>query len=153
MTTTPIHIEQGGPELINRLEHLWLALRDFHADISPRIHARIGHKTFSQRRAELDGILNLHIQIATLHDQQIGCCVSSARNPETGEINFVYVADEHRSTGIGSEMIRNATQKLTQFGAQHITLTTAPENPRAIALYERLGFVPDELIMRLSTQP
>jgi len=53
----------------------------------------------------------------------------------------IVVAREYRSTGIGTEMLRTLLKECTKDGLKTVELQVLTTNPRALALYERLGFV------------
>jgi ribosomal protein S18 acetylase RimI-like enzyme len=62
-----------------------------------------------------------------------------------GGVLGVGVLLEHRGKGIGSALIRAATDMAKAAGLTRIELTVRERNDRAIALYERLGFVREGL--------
>lgn len=59
------------------------------------------------------------------------------------KISDLYVAQRVRSMGIGKAMIAYMEELAVAFGHKVIHIGVDPvENPRALALYERLGYVP-----------
>lgn len=62
-----------------------------------------------------------------------------------GGVLGVGVLLEHRGKGIGSALIRAAIDSAKAAGLTRIELTVRENNDRAIALYERLGFVREGL--------
>jgi len=58
-----------------------------------------------------------------------------------GGVLGVGVLREHRGKGIGTALIRSAIEMAKRAGLTRIELTVREHNARAIALYERLGFV------------
>jgi GNAT superfamily N-acetyltransferase len=52
-----------------------------------------------------------------------------------------YVVANRRSQGIGTQLLGRALQLARERGASQVTLCVDTDNPRARALYERLGFV------------
>ena len=50
------------------------------------------------------------------------------------------ILPERRSEGIGSQLIAAALQTCRQRQSAHLTICVNTDNPRAHALYERLGF-------------
>lgn len=62
-----------------------------------------------------------------------------------GGVLGVGVLLEHRGRGIGSALIRAAIDSAKAAGLTRIELTVRENNDRAIALYERLGFVREGL--------
>jgi ribosomal protein S18 acetylase RimI-like enzyme len=70
--------------------------------------------------------------------------------PQDIYIDYIATSPEHRSKGIGTQLIEFTRDTL---GHKHIELETYSKNTRAIILYERLGFkitkVKRSFIMRL----
>jgi GNAT superfamily N-acetyltransferase len=59
------------------------------------------------------------------------------------KISDLYVAQRFRSMGIGTSMIARMEELAVAFGHKVMHVGVDPvENPRALALYERLGYVP-----------
>jgi ribosomal protein S18 acetylase RimI-like enzyme len=57
-------------------------------------------------------------------------------------IDEIWVAPERRSGGVGSAVIAHAIRMMRERGAVAFELEVTPDNARARALYERLGFRP-----------
>ena len=57
------------------------------------------------------------------------------------DIEDLFVVPEHRSRGIGSELLSHAEILAAQNGYRQIGLAVAIDNPRAMSLYERRGYV------------
>lgn len=51
------------------------------------------------------------------------------------------VAPEAQGRGVAGPMLRDALARLLRAGVTRVELTVEADNPRAIAFYERLGFV------------
>jgi RimJ/RimL family protein N-acetyltransferase len=60
---------------------------------------------------------------------------------EVGEIGDLIVAEKQRSIGIGSAMIAHLIGAARGRGITRIEIGAAASNPRALALYKRLGFI------------
>lgn len=65
------------------------------------------------------------------------------RRPRSGELllDGICVAAHARGLGIGTRLLDAATDLAAGVGASSVRLTVVDTNPRARALYERLGFV------------
>jgi len=63
-----------------------------------------------------------------------------------GWINYLAVEPAHRRTGLGREIMAKAEEKLRALGCPKINLQVRQGNQDAIAFYESLGFVEDEVI-------
>jgi ribosomal protein S18 acetylase RimI-like enzyme len=57
-------------------------------------------------------------------------------------IDEIWVAPERRGQGVGTAVIAHAMEAMQQRGAVAFELEVTPDNARARALYERLGFRP-----------
>jgi ribosomal protein S18 acetylase RimI-like enzyme len=60
--------------------------------------------------------------------------------PRTAEISDLIVNACYRSQGIGSQIIAYLTEAARSFHIQVLEIGVALSNPRALALYRRLGF-------------
>lgn len=61
--------------------------------------------------------------------------------PRTGEISDLVVAAPDRGRGLGTAMIQYLTRAARDLHAPQLEIGAALSNPRALALYRRLGFV------------
>ncbi len=66
----------------------------------------------------------------------VGFCLSTAH----GYINHVYTDRAHQGKGIASGLIRHVLRAHAALGIARSTILTHDTNPRAIAVYRRLGF-------------
>jgi len=60
--------------------------------------------------------------------------------PRSAEISDLIVNAQYRSRGIGSTVIRYLTEAARSLQVQTLEIGVALSNPRALALYRRLGF-------------
>ena len=58
------------------------------------------------------------------------------------------IVEEHRGRGIGTALIRTALESARQRGLKRVELHVRENNKRAIALYEKFGFVREGLLRR-----
>ncbi|MEM6283191.1 MAG: GNAT family N-acetyltransferase [Chloroflexota bacterium] len=71
--------------------------------------------------------------------------------PRCAEISDLYVEEAYRSMGYGTALIQYLTRHAHTLRAGCIEIGAAESNPRAAALYRRLGFVDNRVIdMNLS---
>jgi len=66
--------------------------------------------------------------------------------PRCGEISDLYVDDRYRSRGIGTAMIQYLVRTSRQMLLPAVEIGVALSNPRALALYRRLGFTDDRTV-------
>jgi len=69
------------------------------------------------------------------------CGIDYARNPGAGTLWQLHVHAALQSLGIGTLIIGAAEQRIRARGLDRAELAVADSNPRARALYERLGYV------------
>lgn len=66
--------------------------------------------------------------------------IDYASKPGTGTLTQLSTADELQGRGIGAHLIAVAEQRMRQRGVHTAELGVEDDNPRARALYERLGY-------------
>jgi RimJ/RimL family protein N-acetyltransferase len=76
--------------------------------------------------------------------------ISMERNVVSSHVGTlsIVVADDWREVGIGSAMVRAALEWARAKGLLKVALAVFPDNERAIAVYERAGFVREGLRRR-----
>lgn len=63
------------------------------------------------------------------------------RIPRCAHVEDLFVMPEHRSRGIGTRILKHGERLAMERGFGKIGLAVGIDNPRARALYERLGYV------------
>jgi ribosomal protein S18 acetylase RimI-like enzyme len=66
--------------------------------------------------------------------------------PRTTEISDLIVTPGCRNHGIGTAIIQHLIDKVRSWHFSQVEIGVALSNPRALALYQRLGFVEDRVI-------
>ena len=66
--------------------------------------------------------------------------------PRCAEISDLVISPAYRSQGYGTALIQHLSQLAIQLGASCVEIGAAVSNPRATALYHRLGFVDQRTI-------
>ena len=77
--------------------------------------------------------------VAELAGQIVGT-VMVGYEGHRGWINYLAVAPTHRRAGLGRALMAAAEQRLRAAGCPKINLQVRPDNPEAVAFYERIGF-------------
>ena len=67
-----------------------------------------------------------------------GVSLASLVAGDVGHITQVCVAPEHRSTGLGYELMRRSLTALAEHGCRAVSLTVTASNDPAVRLYERM---------------
>lgn len=69
-----------------------------------------------------------------------GLLLCSRVREDVGHVTQICVAPEYRDRGLGRLLMRECARTLARRGFSLLTLTVTASNPKAVALYEKLGF-------------
>jgi ribosomal protein S18 acetylase RimI-like enzyme len=73
-------------------------------------------------------------------DEAAGC-IGIHPHDEYGHVIGMLVDEQYRGRGIGEALLVNAITWARQRGLPHVSLLVFPHNKRAIALYQKYGFI------------
>ncbi|KAJ0398801.1 hypothetical protein P43SY_007414 [Pythium insidiosum] len=109
--------------------------------------ARSNHKLVGVIVCRLEEIGSTEPQSKQLSDEQ---GAPSVLDPPRwrGYIAMLAVEKTHRKQGIGSQLVRRAIDLMIAKGCEEVMLETEIVNKGAIRLYENLGFLRDERLVR-----
>ncbi len=74
------------------------------------------------------------------------------RNPQlsvdrVGKVDNIFVAEDKRGKRIGTKLIESLCECFTQQGVKYIEISCDVQNPDALRLYKRLGFVEQKMLL------
>lgn len=78
--------------------------------------------------------------LAKIDEDVVGCGWIRKLFPGIGAVGGMYVAEQHRGQGFGTELLNNLCNTLSQQGYRIIMLGVHRSNTGAINLYRRNGF-------------
>ena len=83
----------------------------------------------------------------------VGCIwLGQATDQRTGQLHpyvlLLYVHSQHRRRGLATALLDTAHQWASREGHQQITLQVFSDNGAAQALYQKLGYVPEAILMK-----
>jgi ribosomal protein S18 acetylase RimI-like enzyme len=132
------------PATENDRETLRLLWREF-AGTPPPWAEGAEEETF----AELDRALAAGTAvIAEEGGEPIGFAAGLSRGDRVAELTELYVRTEARRSGVATELVRAV---LAAVGADYVRVAVGVDNQAARTFYRRLGFQPEQLILRLDT--
>jgi ribosomal protein S18 acetylase RimI-like enzyme len=157
-------IERGGPDDLESLGPLWVAVHHHHAESMPELAPYVtDEETWAARRelyAELlakpDTILLLAREGGELVGYGLAHVLALAdtwvadtwvTGERVGEIESLAVLPEHRGGGLGTRLLERLEAELAQDGVTDLVLGVLPGNEAAIRLYERRGYRPTWLYL------
>ncbi|MEA2291049.1 MAG: hypothetical protein QOF17_69 [Solirubrobacteraceae bacterium] len=158
-------IERGGPQDLEALEPLWVAVHHHHAESMPELAPYVDDEaTWTARRALYAELLAKPDTILLLAraggGELVGYGLAHVMAPEdtwvadtwvtgrrVGEIESLAVVPAHRGGGLGTRLLERLETELAQDGVSDLVLGVLPGNAAAIRLYERRGYRPTWLYL------
>jgi GNAT superfamily N-acetyltransferase len=140
-------ISSAASSDLQRLEPLWWALYRHQGEHGMRL--KLEQDAFSAWVDSLEPFLGrfAHVTIATLGSEIVGFIAARIRTlppyfgrGQVGVITEVFVADEHRSLGIGRRMLDHTRAWYQENAVRRIELQVVAENPDGLRFYESLGW-------------
>ncbi len=83
--------------------------------------------------------------VAVAHGEIVGS-VMAGYDGHRGWINYLAVAPEARAGGIGRALMGHAERALGALGCPKVNLQVRAQNESALAFYQRLGYVQDDVV-------
>jgi [ribosomal protein S18]-alanine N-acetyltransferase len=116
------------------------AVSRLHDELFPDTHLTSGQLVSSRE----DVLLAARLDGAT-----IGYLRAEIQPGGNGYLDFLGVDDRHRGSGVGGALVEQAIVELAARGAKTVSLTVREDNVAARALYARLGFAGDRILVPL----
>jgi ribosomal protein S18 acetylase RimI-like enzyme len=152
---TDIEITEGGLELLDFLEPLWLALFDHHVNGGAAGLPSIPRsKSWPLRKAHYERLLatpGAFVLLTRRKDRAVGYVLVHIHEGaddtwptgnRIGDIESVALLPEERSRGLGTHLLDLAEEHLAQQGIDTVQLSVMTGNDRAVEFYKRRGMVP-----------
>ncbi|MDQ8735873.1 GNAT family N-acetyltransferase [Paenibacillus sp. LHD-38] len=89
-----------------------------------------------------------HIAITLVNNKAVGClmlkaCSDNDLQKFSGEISAIYLLQNFRAIGLGSQLLNWGLERLKDLGYSTAVLWVLKENKNAIMFYEKQGFMRD----------
>ncbi len=149
-------LDVGSGELLERVEPLWLQLREHHAGATARWGEQLRGTGFASRRAGLiaKGVGGLLVVMAKSDGRDVGYCVCSIGADGAGDIDSLFVAAAHRRSGIGQKLVARGLDWFAERAVTRISVEVLVGNEAALPFYEHFGFYPrTHRLQRLNPPP
>lgn len=134
---------EGGTELIVEIKPLWEALNVYHQNKAVHFSEKIRENTFDKRHERFfSGEFKVHVEIIKVNDQTqpIGYCICTISSDGIGEIDSLYIEDEHRGSILGQALMNNALEWLQSNKTTTNRIKVAEGNESALNFYKKFGF-------------
>jgi len=140
-------IRQGDQNDLDLVKPLWERLVHFHVDLSTHFKNRFENADWTKRKERLIRCckdISLHYVVEEKRGNIVGYCISTIdkEDDKIGEVASIYVQQEYRGLGLGTQLMTKATEWLQSQGAQTQKLFVGAGNESVLDFYRRFGFVP-----------
>jgi ribosomal protein S18 acetylase RimI-like enzyme len=145
--TCCVSIREAKANDLQRLEPLWEALYDHQREHG--LLSSLSPDGFMRWRQALAPVLGRFgcLFLAETEEELVGFLAGRIRTPTppfaatpVGFISEVFVRPEHRGSGTGRELLRQATEWIAQQGVTRLELQVLSGNTQARQIYEYLGW-------------
>jgi diamine N-acetyltransferase len=148
-----LELIEGGAELLDHIEPLWIKLNALHAEKSTYFRETFSNTSFSQRKQAFEGRSlagKLLVILAKTQDQEaVGYCVCSVndshsvtRPGKTGEIDSMFVLAAYRRRGLGRMFLKQAMDWFDENGADDVIAFVGVGNEEVLDFYKSFGLLP-----------
>lgn len=137
------------PALLQLEQDIVDAERPYNRDIkSDNAHYYDLHKLLSQPNSIVK-VIELNGNIIATGYVEIRPSKTSLTHAEHGYLGFMFVHEQHRGKGLNQQIMSSLIAWAKQQGMTHFYLDVYAQNQGAIKAYEKLGFEPALLEMKL----
>ena len=139
-----MNVRRAAAEDFEAIADLW---RQFDHEIPPPTHE--GPADQETELAEVREIIASEVAFLAEDDDgtAVGFALARRRAPGFGTLTDLYVANEARRSGIGTELMRQVLSAFRELEIEHFDLEVVASNHVARSLYARWGFKDDVIVM------
>jgi ribosomal protein S18 acetylase RimI-like enzyme len=139
-----VNVRRAVPEDFEAVSALW---REFDHELPPPTHE--GPADQQKELAEVEQIIESEIAFVAEDDEgtSVGFALARRRAPGFGTLTDIYVSQEARRSGIGTELMREVLSAFRSLGIGHLDLEVLASNGVARSLYGRWGLKDEVVIM------
>ena len=139
-----MNVRRAAAEDFDAIADLW---RQFDHEIPPPTHE--GPADQEAELVEVREIIASEVAFLAEDDDgtAVGFALARRRAPGFGTLTDLYVANEARRSGIGTELMRQVLSAFRELEIEHFDLEVVASNHVARSLYARWGFKDDVIVM------
>ena len=137
-------VRRATPDDFDAVAELW---REFDHEIPPPTHE--GRADQEKELSEVAEIIESETAFVALDDDgaPVGFALARRRSPGFGTLTDLYVRQEERRSGVGTELMREVVAAFREQGVEQLDLEVVASNSVARSLYARWGFRDEVMIM------
>lgn len=146
-------IRRGSISDLDLIKPLWEKLNNIHENLSPDFKERFGKMNWETRKNKLllKSCKIMFDYVIEVESQSIiGYCVCSIEknNEKTGEIDSVFIEENHRKSGVGAKLMDNAINWLIQEKTEIQKLIVGVGNEDVLDFYKQFDFYPLHIVLQ-----
>ena len=146
-------IKKGDKNEMDLIQTLWEELNLLHYELSPYFKKRFREMTWEKRKARLlDKSKAVYFEYAIDEKENniIAYCISTIDREDnpTGEIDSIYVDENWRKSGVGTQFMEHAINWLQSKGVENQKIQVAAGNESVLRYYRQFGFYPLHLVLQ-----
>lgn len=157
--TAPFRISAVGPDRLDAVRELWLALHRHHVAIGSHPLVIDEDASWERRHAHYHAWLTAgeaFLLLAESGTEPVGYAIVHLQDgPDDtyplgdryAEIYSLSVSPRHRGQGIGTALLDAVDERLAALGIVDVAIAAMVENEAALRLYTSRGFVPREVML------
>jgi diamine N-acetyltransferase len=144
------NIKKSDIELI---KPLWEKLNRMHLEDSRYFKDHFRNFTFEKRKEKFNEMddKNMLIDTVFFDEKPVGYCISSIAN-QCGEIESLFIEEEHRKSGSGRNLVENAVKWMKSNNCRKIGVSVAEGHESVFGFYRKFGFYPRMTYLELKEE-
>jgi GNAT superfamily N-acetyltransferase len=138
---------------IELIRPLWVLLNEYMHTKATTFRGHFEQMTFDDRKAYFEkvadaGSLNIDLALDSRSGgRYVGYCVTSLSQEKIGEIESIFVHEDYRSRGIGSDLMIRALAWLYHSGSIRNRVSVSDGNEGVWNFYKKFGFYPRMMVL------
>lgn len=138
---------------LNKIKSLWEKLNIIHLNDSQYFKEHYRTNTFEERCKKFYRIHPSNIKIMAVESDDkaiVGYCISTINREElSGEIESIYIENDLRQSGIGTQLINMSINWFKENNCKKINVSVAEGHESVFEFYKKFGFYPRLISLQL----
>jgi diamine N-acetyltransferase len=148
---TKISYHEVGINGLDMIQELWKLLRLHVKSSTAFFKDQLEQLSFQERKEFLlkkskGGAIRVDLALDP-NKVKVAYCVSTLTTEKVGEVDSIYVREDYRCLGIGSQLMKRSLEWMDENGAESRKILVTAGNQDAVSFYRRYGFRPRRLVL------
>ncbi|MDD1724596.1 MAG: GNAT family N-acetyltransferase [Methanospirillum sp.] len=151
-------IRSCGSGELDDIRDIWTLLRDHIAACSEHFSGRIKEREFEERKQDIlrrnaGRVIRTFIASRRDSSEDVGYCICSAARRSYGEIESIFVREEYRNQGIGTDLMNHAISWITEMDITDLHVHVTVGNETTLPFYKKFGLYPRQYLLSKPDEP